>query len=94
MDENIFYPELTLETDDIIMELAIKKDYSKIRDSDKRKEEFIKDLHDFIDEFSQADESLDFIKYYDDQYLESSFSNTFLISTFVSKQPVLESKTP
>ena len=29
MDENIFYPELTLETDDIIMELAIKKDYSK-----------------------------------------------------------------
>ena len=42
MDENIFYPELTLETDDIIMELAIKKDYSKIRDSDKRKEEFIK----------------------------------------------------
>lgn len=54
MDENIFYPELTLETDDIIMELAIKKDYSKIRDSDKRKEEFIKDLHDFIDEFSQA----------------------------------------
>lgn len=66
MDENIFYPELTLETDDIIMELAIKKDYSKIRDSDKRKEEFIKDLHDFIYEFSQADESLDFIKYYDD----------------------------
>lgn len=66
MDENIFYPELTLETDDIIMELAIKKDYSKIRDSDKRKEEFIKDLYDFIDEFSQDDESLDFIKYYDD----------------------------
>jgi len=66
MDENIFYPELTLETDDIIMELTIKKDYSKIRDSDKRKEEFIKDLHAFIDEFSQADESLDFIKYYDD----------------------------
>ena len=55
MDENIFYPELTLETDDIIMELAIKKDYSKIRDSDKRKEEFIKDLHEFIDEFSQDD---------------------------------------
>ena len=44
MDENIFYPELTLETDDIIMELAIKKDYSKIRDSDKRKEEFIKEV--------------------------------------------------
>ena len=40
--------------------------FNKIRDSDKRKEEFIKDLYDFIDEFSQADESLDFIKYYDD----------------------------
>ena len=61
----MFYPELTLETDDIIMELAIKKDYSEIKDSNKRKEEFIKDLHDFIDEFSRADESLDFIKYYD-----------------------------
>ncbi len=61
----MFYPELTLETDDIIMELAIKKDYSEIKDSNKRKKEFIKDLHAFIDEFSQAEESLDFIKYYD-----------------------------
>ena len=32
------YPELTLETDDIIMNLAIKKDYSQIKDFDKRKE--------------------------------------------------------
>ncbi|WP_299526536.1 hypothetical protein [uncultured Methanobrevibacter sp.] len=63
--ENLFYPELTLETDDIIMELAIKKDYSTIKDLNKRKEEFIKDLHDFINEFSETDESLDFIKYYD-----------------------------
>lgn len=61
----MFYPELTLETDDIIMELAIKKDYSEIKDSNKRKKEFIKDLHAFIDEFSQTEESLDFIKYYD-----------------------------
>lgn len=41
----------------LLMELAIKKDYSKIRDSDKKKRRIIKDLHDFIDEFSQADES-------------------------------------
>ena len=61
----MFYPELTLETDDIIMELAIKKDYSKIKDSNKRKEEFIKDLYAFIDEFSGTKESLDFINYYD-----------------------------
>ncbi|PWB87609.1 hypothetical protein [Methanobrevibacter thaueri] len=59
------FPELTLETDDIIMELAIKKDYSQIRDLDKRKEEFIKDLHDFIDEFSQTPESREFMAFFD-----------------------------
>ena len=59
------FPELTLETDDIIMELAIKKDYSQIRDLDKRKEEFIKDLHDFIDEFSQTPESREFMALFD-----------------------------
>ena len=59
------FPELTLETDDIIMELAIKKDYSQIRDLDKRKEEFIRDLHDFIDEFSQTPESREFMAYFD-----------------------------
>ncbi len=58
------FPELTLETDDIIMELAIKKDYSQIRDLDKRKEEFIKDLHDFIDEFSQTPESREFMAFF------------------------------
>ena len=59
------FPELTLETEDIIMELAIKKDYSQIRDLDKRKEEFIKDLHDFIDEFTQTPESREFMAYFD-----------------------------
>ena len=59
------YPELTLETDDIVMSLAIKKDYSKIKDLDKRKEEFISDLNDFIEEFSQTPESDDFVKYFD-----------------------------
>ncbi len=60
------YPEITLETDDIIMNLAIKKDYSQIKDLDKRKQEFINDLKAFIDEFNQTPESDDFIKYYDD----------------------------
>ena len=59
------FPELTLETDDIIMELAIKKDYSQIRDLDKRKDEFIKDLYDFIDEFSQTPESREFMAFFD-----------------------------
>ena len=59
------YPEITLETDDLIMEISVKKDYSQIKDLDKRKEEFIKDLHDFIDEFSQTPESREFMAYFD-----------------------------
>ena len=60
------YPEITLETDDIIMNLAIKKDYSQIKDLDKRKEEFINDLKDFIKEFEETYESDEFMRYYDD----------------------------
>ncbi|WP_292819312.1 hypothetical protein [Methanobrevibacter sp.] len=60
------YPELTLETDDIIMTISVKKDYSQIKDFDKRKEEFINDLKDFINEFCQTPESDDFMRYYDD----------------------------
>ena len=53
------YPELTLETEDIIMTLSIKKDFNK------RKEEFIRDLHEFINEFSETPESDDFVRYFD-----------------------------
>ncbi len=60
------YPELTLETEDIIMTLSIKKDYSQIKYFDKRKEEFIRDLYEFINEFSETPESDDFIRYFDD----------------------------
>ena len=60
------YPELTLETEDIIMNLSIKKNYSLIEDLDERKKEFISDLKDFIDEFEEANESLEFMKYYDE----------------------------
>ena len=60
------YPELTLETDDIIMSISIKKDYSQIEDLDMRKKEFIKDLHDFINEFDETPESLEFMRYFDD----------------------------
>ena len=59
------YPELTLETDDMIMTIAVKKDYSRIEDLDKRKEEFINDLNNFIKEFSETPESDDFMRYYD-----------------------------
>ncbi|MBE6492021.1 MAG: hypothetical protein E7Z82_03710 [Methanobrevibacter sp.] len=64
-DFDELYPELTLETDDIIMTIAVKKDYSKIEDLDKRKEEFINDLNNFIKEFSETPESDDFMRYYD-----------------------------
>lgn len=60
------YPEITLETDDILMSISVKKDYSQIKDVNLRKREFIKDLQDFIKEFEQTPESLEFIKYFDD----------------------------
>lgn len=59
------YPKISLETDDILMNLTIKKDYSYIEDLDKRKEEFIKDLKEFIDEFESTEESSQLMKYYD-----------------------------
>ena len=59
------YPEITLETDDIIMSISVKKDYSEIEDLDKRKEEFIKDLNEFIKEFSETPESTTFMAYFD-----------------------------
>lgn len=67
MDEFLdnLYPEITLETDDIVMTLSVKKDYSQIKDLDKRKDEFIKDLNEFIKEFSETPESREFMAYYD-----------------------------
>ena len=59
------YPEITLETDDIIMSISVKKDYSEVEDLDKRKEEFIKDLNEFIKEFSETPESKAFMAYFD-----------------------------
>ncbi len=55
-DFDELYPELTLETDDMIMTIAVKKDYSRIEDLDKRKEEFINDLNNVIKEFSETPE--------------------------------------
>ena len=59
------YPEITLETDDIAMTISVKKDYSQIEDLDKRKEEFINDLNEFIKEFSETPESREFMAYFD-----------------------------
>ena len=59
------YPELTLETDDILMTISVKKDYSQIEDFDERKKEFISDLEAFIKEFNETSESDDFVRYYD-----------------------------
>ena len=58
-------PQITLETDDLIMEISVKKDYSQIKDLDERKEEFINDLNDFIKEFSETPESKDFMAFFD-----------------------------
>lgn len=58
------YPEITLETEDILMTISVKKDYSNIEDLDKRKEAFINDLNEFIKEFSETPESREFISYF------------------------------
>ena len=81
--EDLLLPEINLETDDIIMNIIVKKDYSEIEDINERKKEFIKDLKAFIDEFSQTDESFEFMAYYD-WSLELIISNTSLTSTLVS----------
>ena len=59
------YPKINLETEDILMTISVKKDYSDIEDIDERKEEFIKDLNSFIKEFSETNESRDFVSYLD-----------------------------
>ena len=65
MDDFIdsLYPEITLETDDILMSISVKKDYSQIKDLDERKQEFINDLHEFINEFSETLESREFMAF-------------------------------
>ena len=63
--DSLLLPEINLETDDIIMNIAVRKDYSEIEDLNERKKEFIKDLKAFIDEFDQTEESLEFMRYYD-----------------------------
>ena len=59
------YPKISLETDDILMKLIIKKDYSSIDDLKDRKEEFFRDLKEFIEEFESSEESSQLMKYYD-----------------------------
>lgn len=63
--DDLLLPEINLETDDIIMNIAVRKDYSEIEDINERKKEFINDLKAFIEEFSQTEESLEFMAYYD-----------------------------
>ena len=64
-DFNKNYPNISLETEDILLNLIIKKDYSKIKDANERKEMFFNDLKEFIDEFESTEESDELMKYYD-----------------------------
>lgn len=59
------YPNINLETDDILLNLIIKKDYSNIEDFDERKKVFFKNLREFIDEFESTEESDQLMKYYE-----------------------------
>lgn len=58
-------PEIEIETDDLKLILRLKKDYSKITTIDLRKEEFLKDLDDFINEFKSRDELTELMEYFD-----------------------------
>lgn len=60
------YPNITLETDDILLNLIIKKDYSKIEDLEERKKEFFNDLRKFLEEFESTEESNQLMKYYEE----------------------------
>ena len=60
----IEFPEIELETDDFLMILTLKKDYSKIENLEDRKKEFIKDMRDFIDEFASNPEFDELMEYY------------------------------
>ena len=64
--KDLNYPQLTLETDDIKMDIVIKKDYSDIKDINERKNQFVNDLKEFIIEFDAAPEAIDFMKFYDE----------------------------
>lgn len=64
IQDNLEYPEIELETDDLKVNLTLKKDYSKIKDINKRKTEFFKDLIDFIEEFRNTKESDELMEYY------------------------------
>ena len=57
-DDSNDYPKIALETDDISMNITIKKDYSSIDDLEKRKEEFFKDLREFLDEFELTEDQV------------------------------------
>ena len=59
------FPNLTLENENMTLNLIIKKDYSKTDSLNERKDEFINDLKDLIEEFSTTDEFNELLDYYD-----------------------------
>ena len=59
-------PNINLETEDILMNIILKKDYSSIKDINIRKQKFFKDLRAFIDEFESTEESTELMKFYDE----------------------------
>ena len=58
------YPEIELESDEILMVLTIKKDYSDISDENLRKKELFDNLKEIIREFEESEESNELIKYF------------------------------
>lgn len=62
---NTDFPNISLETDNLLLNLIIKKDYSQIEDINIRKKEFFNDLREFLKEFESTDESDQLMEYYE-----------------------------
>ncbi|MDR0900376.1 MAG: hypothetical protein LBM26_01845 [Methanobrevibacter sp.] len=62
--EKIDFPEIAIETEDLSIILGLKKDYSTIKDIEKRKKVFKKDIFGFFEEFMDTNEFLELMEYY------------------------------
>ncbi|KZX11012.1 hypothetical protein [Methanobrevibacter curvatus] len=61
------FPQINLETDDLIIELTLTKDYSKFKDHESRKIAFKKDIKEFFDEFYATEEFNELIDFYSEK---------------------------
>jgi hypothetical protein len=64
-DEELGYPEINIETENIGISLILKKNYSEIEKLKNRKDQFKKDISDFFEEFFNTEEFNELMKYFE-----------------------------